>query len=96
MQRCLGSLGFTPTQADLAHVITLPDFAARCNLQMLRNLKAHLDELTERPEVGANLGVCRQEGQEVNRFFPRAAKLDHASFAAKIYCSRLPKELKNG
>ena len=50
--------------------------------------------MEERPDVAKKLGKCRRERLEVNEFFPKSAKLDHSSFAAKNLCANLPNELK--
>ena len=61
---------------------------------MLRALQNHLKDMEERPDVAKKLGKCRRERLEVNEFFPKAANLDHSSFAAKNFCANLPNELK--
>ena len=89
----LGNLGHVPTQGSSKH-LNLIEYAAGCNLQMLRALQNYLEGLEKRPDVAKKLGECRRERFEVNKFFPKAAKLDHSSFAAKNFCANLPKELK--
>ena len=93
VQGFLGNLGHVPTQGSSKH-LNLIEYAAGCNLQMLRALQNYLEGLEKRPDVAKKLGESRRECVEVNKFFPRAAKLDHSSFAAKNFCANLPKELK--